>query len=319
MHLVAARAERLVPGGFAERLTRDGEYLGGGAGALRQRHGLDVGVPRSFDRVHAEIGPVHLPLGLELRQHVALASLRRFGIASRRQPGRRLRNPREQRRLRKRELAGVLLEVISRRFLDPVATVTEVHVVEVEVQNLVFAQLAFEPPREDELADLTRNRPFGSQQHELYDLLRDRAAALRSPTLHDVAAHRSQNAVVVEPLVLVEVCVFGCQHGQHHVAGHLRHRDDGSPFREDLADHLLVSVVHACRLWRPVVAKTGHRGQVATEIRVGAENDERTRDERPAEKLRPNRALTASALLARASLALPLFGPLPCHLVRRRL
>src|SRR5439155_1126906 len=80
----------------------------------------------------------------------------------------------EDRRLRDRQLLNVAVEELARRRGDAVRAAAEVDLVQVEVEDVVLAELRFEPQREDELLHLPLVAPLRGQQELLHDLLRDR-------------------------------------------------------------------------------------------------------------------------------------------------
>ena len=87
--------------------------------------------------------------------------------------------PGDERGLGDGEVLRALAEVVARGLLDAVAPAPEVDVVEVELEDLVLAELLLEAPREERLADLARERPLAAVEEQvLHDLLRDRRAAL---------------------------------------------------------------------------------------------------------------------------------------------
>jgi hypothetical protein len=63
---------------------------------------------------------------------------------------------------------AALAEVVARRLLDAVAAVTEVDVVQVELEDLVLRELLLEPAREERLADLARQVRSGSLRSRFF-------------------------------------------------------------------------------------------------------------------------------------------------------
>ncbi len=113
--------------------------------------------------------------------------------------------PRDERRLRDRELAGALAEVVTRGLLYPVAAMAEVDVVEVRLEDLVLRELLLEASREERLTNLACERSFtGPEEQHLDHLLRDGRAALPGAVRAEVDEHCPRDSPVVEALVLVE-------------------------------------------------------------------------------------------------------------------
>ena len=329
MHLIAAFAQRLVTGSGAQRPARDGQHLGCVSRPLWHWGGLDVFFACGGDRLLAQVRPVDLSLRLQLRQHIALAPLGGFRIAPRRKSRRRLRNSGQHRGFRQGELARVLGEIVPRRFLDAVAPTAKVHMVEIEVQDLVLGELVLQAPRQDELPHLSCQGAFGGQEHQLDHLLGDGAAALRGSTGDDVSADRPQDTAVVEALVLVEVRILGSEDGENHVPGDLRHWNHGPTLGEYLADDLLMTVIDPRGLRGLVVPQGADGWKVAAEVRVRAQHEQRAYHQRRTDQFRQHRAAARLPLLALGRLALGrlalgrlalcLLRLLACHLVRRRL
>ena len=107
-----------------------------------------------------------------------------------------------------REVRCVLAEVAERRRLGTVESIAEVHLVEIQLENLILRVGALELCGDEHLLDLARERLVGRQETLPGELLGDRASALRPAPLPEVGENRAEHAhrihapVIVEPLVL---------------------------------------------------------------------------------------------------------------------
>jgi hypothetical protein len=180
--------------------------------------------PRQADLVRVgEIGRVRLVVlrrrDLSLLEHrpqhepAPLARLLRVG--HRVVEARVGRDPREQRRLRERQVAGALLEVRQRGLLDPVGAVPEVDRVQVLLQDPPLRPAAprvvgepLELPGVGRLAHLARDCLLLAVERVLHELLRDRRAALDHGLAADVGDEGARDAAEVDALVLPEAAVL---------------------------------------------------------------------------------------------------------------
>ena len=203
--------------------------------------------------------------------------------------------PCEQRCLRDRHVLRRLREVVARGLLDAVPPVTEVDVIEVELEDVVFLQLLLEAPREERLADLPPVSALGVEEEVLHHLLRDGRPSLTRATRAEVDEQGSQDPVIIEPLVLVEAGVLRGEDRELHVGRERRDRHHGTPLGEDLRKHGAVARQDACHLRGVVVAaEVGDAREPLLEVaddegrrdyEKRAEDSERDREaEKPATK-----------------------------------
>src|SRR2546422_469043 len=130
-----------------------------------------------------------------------------------------LRQAAEDRRLGDRQVRHVGIEELPRRCRNPVRTRTEVDLVQVEVEDVVLAELRLEPERQHELLELPLEAPFGSEEERLHDLLGDRAAALHHLTMQDVHHQRARDAERVDTAVAIEIGILGGEESEPDVRG----------------------------------------------------------------------------------------------------
>ena len=201
---------------------------------------------------------------------------RALGIVTRREELGPSGETTEERGFGDRHVLRALAEEIARGLFDPVATVTEINVIEIELQNLVLPELLFQAPREECLFDFTRVGPLGVEEEILHDLLRDRRATLACATTLHIHDHRARDAEIVDPLVLVEARVFRGEHGELHVRRKVLHRDDGATFAKELREQRPITREHARDLRRMIGAEI----RDARKVRFVVAHDQEERDGR---------------------------------------
>ena len=79
-----------------------------------------------------------------------------------------------------------LAEIALRRRLNSIQAVPEIHLVEVELEDLVLGVFRFDPGREDQLLELASNGLVRLEKALAGELLGNGAAALHRPTLPQV-------------------------------------------------------------------------------------------------------------------------------------
>ncbi len=129
-------------------------------------------------------------------------------VAVGREPGRRLHQSGQHRRLRKRHLARALAEIFLRRRFDAEGAGAEIDAIEIELEDLVLGIFALEPQRQDRLLDLARQRALLGQEQVLGELLGQRRAAFHAAAPGDVAKHRAGDADRVDAEMRIEAPVL---------------------------------------------------------------------------------------------------------------
>ena len=195
-------------------------------------------------------------------QHLALAALDRarpaiglpqFGVGI--VVGRRLGQPRQQRRLRQRQLLRRPAEVSLRGGLDAVRQVAVVDLVQIDLQDGVFGVAPRQLGRQDRLLDLAGDRLLRSQKCQLDQLLGDGAAARpREAALLHRVVERAQQPDRIHAGMFVEVRVLGGNRGVQQVGGNPVQRHRGTPAEVRIA-HLVEHV--------PIPIVDQRRGEVA--------------------------------------------------------
>jgi hypothetical protein len=165
-----------------------------------------------------------------------LALLRALRVDDRVVQRRRLGQPGEHRALRERQLADGLVVVDLRSGAEAVGALSEVDLVEIQLQDLVLGQAVLDLEREQRLVQLSRERLFRGEKEVARHLHGDRARALAAASRDDVRVRRAHHADVVDPGVLVEALVLDRDDGVLQVGGDLGYGHHRAPFLAELAD-----------------------------------------------------------------------------------
>ena len=120
---------------------------------------------------------------------------------------RRFQQAREQRRFAERQLRRLLAEVSARRGFGAVEAVAEIHLVQIELEDLVLREVVFELRGEQQFAQLAAQRFFAADALPR-QLLRDGAAALDRFAGARDRDRRADDANRVEAVVIEEAAIF---------------------------------------------------------------------------------------------------------------
>ena len=174
------------------------------------------------DRAARLLGPVRIA---DLFRRAELRVGRERAIGQRRPVDER----HDERHLRKRQLLRGLAEIGPAGRFDAVLPAAEVRHVHVFHQQVLPRELALDPQRHDDVADLFHlgRRAAGAAAKMLGDLHGERRCA-GAALLEQVLGKRAQDGGLVDPLVLEEVLVFGGENGAHE-----ERRDIGDIVDED--------------------------------------------------------------------------------------
>ena len=176
------------------------------------------------------------PIGVGLRdvsgvghgpQHEVSALGGALGVHEGGEQRRRLNDPSEQGGLADGEVRDILAEEQPGRFRDAVhrerSALSEIHVVQIQLEDLVLRRPPLEHDRHDLLAQLPQNRPppgnllgcdLVGQEEIPGQLLRDRAAAFEiTPIAEEVGEEGAYHADEIDTPVVVEAAVLDGQHG----------------------------------------------------------------------------------------------------------
>jgi hypothetical protein len=285
---------------FENSLTAEGveevaAHLLGEVGGVRV--GELPGLIRRLRALHAGglVGlVVDVALGQHAIEHIAASLLRLLGVSPRGIPRGSLREPGQLGGLGDRELGGRLAEVAARGLGQAVGAVSEVDLVEIEVEDLLLREPLLDVASEDHLSDLASDRALRVQEQALHHLLGDRAPALTdlSPG-QQVLPGGAQDRLVVDPGVLEEGAVLRRDERTHHVLGDLVEGDEEAALVEEFTDPLAVAVVDYARQGRsvvlhaPDVRKIADEGEVEADAgRERAQTQQASRPRQPAQEPR---------------------------------
>ena len=139
-------------------------------------------------------------------------------VVARREPRRRAHQAGEHGGFRDGELLRRLAEIALRRRLDAVGAGAEIDAVEIELDDLGLAELAFQPQRQRHLLHLAGEGALLGQEQVLGELLRDGRAALRHAAPHHVGVERARHADRVDAAMRIEAAVLDGDERLRHVA-----------------------------------------------------------------------------------------------------
>ena len=204
-------------------------------------------------------------------EHVAAARLGGFGVAAWVVGTRALDEPGEQGGLGDGELLGGLAEIAAGGLADSPGAVAEIDLIQIEVEDLVLAELLLDPAREDDLTHLALVGALRSEQQALDHLLGDRAGALGDAAFAEVGDRGPQDRGVVDSLVLEEGSVLGGDESELDVAGNLVDRHEPTLFCVELSDQPSFSVEDFAHDRGAVIVETAEIGEVADQDDVDRE------------------------------------------------
>ena len=139
-------------------------------------------------------------------------------------------------------------KIAARRRLDAVQPIAEVHLVEIELQDLVLGVHAFDARGKDELLKLAPHRFVGRQKALTGQLLRDRAAALRRSTRSQVGDGRRRDTDEIESAVPAKPLIFDRHDRIDEMRRHLPEPDFDALLLENREGQRVVAIVDDRRL-----------------------------------------------------------------------
>ena len=122
----------------------------------------------------------------------------------------RLQDAREHGCFRQRQRTCRLVEIAAGGSLDTVGAATEIDAVEIELENVLFRQAHLEPDGEQQLLELAPQGALGREKQVLGQLLGERRAALHVAAGAQVGEACPEQADGVEPPVIEEAAILGC-------------------------------------------------------------------------------------------------------------
>ena len=177
----------------------------------------------AFGGGHVFAGQV--PGSLHVGQDLVGAPGGQLGIGDRVVAGRRFQEPGQQGRLVDAQIARRAAEVFARRRLDAVGAGPQIDPVEVDGENLILGELAFQPQGQQQFLHFALEGPVRLEKKVLSRLLGDGAAALDDAPGPDIGHHGPRQADDIEAEMLVKAPVLGGQHGLRQGRGQLAQFD----------------------------------------------------------------------------------------------
>ena len=106
----------------------------------------------------------------------------------------------------------MLAKVAERRGFGAVQPGAEVHLVQIQFEDLVFGEVVLDQRGEDHLLELAGVRLLEREKTHAGELLRDGAGALRAIAFAKVRDRRTGHTNQVDPLMIVEALVLDREH-----------------------------------------------------------------------------------------------------------
>jgi len=180
------------------------------------------------------------------------------------------------------ELVHVLAEIGLGRGLDPEGLPAERDLVQIELEDLLLVQHAFDAPREDHFLELAGDRIFVADQDVLGDLLGNRgtaASASAGPELGRIVDHGPGQPGVINPAVAPEALVLGREEGVDDGLGEIDEAQLHTPFAGVGVDDLAIHAADHGGQRRLVRQQTVGRWQVARDRDPDQQVDRNNRPE----------------------------------------
>ena len=193
----------------------------------------------------------------------------------------------------------------GRRAREAVGALTEVNLIQIDLEDLVLRELLFDLEGHRDFIELARVRAVGREEEVSRDLLRDGRAPLGAAPEENVHDGRAQNPRDLHAVVLVKAVVFGREDRELDVFGNVLQVHEVAALLSEFADELPVGAPHAKRNLRTIVRK----GVDGRELPVDEREDEDAQEdaaeqgcggesEEPAEKAAESRGLLGSGARA---------------------
>ena len=139
--------------------------------------------------------------------------------------------------------------------MKPVGALAQVNLVDIKLQNFVFAQAVFNFVGQQHFIQFAGPGFVSGQEEIAGDLHGNGAGALCAPARGDVGHQGPCNAHEVDAAVLVEPIVLGRQNGLLHHQGHLGNVDWAAPFFAKFTDEYAIGSQHAQRHFGSVISQ----------------------------------------------------------------
>ena len=231
-------------------------------------HVFGVHIDEAGAAQHEPRGQCFLALGfgdgagaLHAPQHPFLALARSGCVGHRVGVNGVLRQAREHGDLGRGQRGQWLAEVHLRGGAKAVGALAQVDLVEVQLQDLVLAELPFQLHRDQRFLDLAFTRAAGAEEKGARHLLGDGGSTLRRAAF-EVGPGGAHQAAQADAAMFVKARVFHREHGLLQGLRHLCDRQVQTPFAAELGNLHAVGRQHLQVLARPVVGGLVQRWQV---------------------------------------------------------
>jgi hypothetical protein len=111
----------------------------------------------------------------------------------------------------------MLAEEAKRRGFGAVQTIAEIHLIQIELEELVLAELALQTPRQHRFLQLPEQRLVRRQKTLPRELLCQRTPALRGAMRTQVRRRSREDPNEIDTAVIVEALVFDGDDGVYEV------------------------------------------------------------------------------------------------------
>ena len=226
------------------------------------------------------------------------------GVVARRRAG----QAGDQRGLGEVELGGLLAEVHIRGGADAVRALTQKDPVQIKRQDLLLAELAFQPQREKDLLEFASQRTLGGEHGVARQLHRDRAAAFADAARGDVAQERPYETLPVDTGMAVEPRILRREERVHDHLRDLLVSERNPALLTELRDELVVARAHLQRQLHAYLAQLRRGGNLRAQVlqrarkgehqRGGGDQRSREQDHEHAWEARSHREFWDSVLVA---------------------
>ena len=199
-------------------------------------------------------------------QDQLLARVRLFRIADRVVARGILRQAGQHGHFRDRQFGQGLAEIRLRRAAEAERALAQVHLVHVQLEDLLFRQGRLDLQGQHDFIELARSDFFARQEEVARHLHGDGGAAAVAEAVAQVRQHGAAGAHEVDAVVFVEAAVLDGQQGLLH---HFRHLGDGhevAVLLAEFADQHIVGRVHAQGNLRLVIRDDVQVGQARTHV-----------------------------------------------------
>ena len=195
-------------------------------------------------------------------QHGQFALARQFRVGNGVVDGRPLRNTGQHGGFGQGEVADGLVEIDLCRRREAVGAVAEEDLVDVDFQNLVFAEVLLDFQRQQRLVELAPEGTLAREEKVARHLHGDGGSALTAPARGDVIDRRAQHAHRVDAAMLVEAGIFGGEDGLFEHIGHLCYIYNRAALLAKFAQQHAIGGVDPHRDARAVVCQASQRRQL---------------------------------------------------------